>query len=315
MEKLDKMMNNNIDIDLSGNFFNNIEDYNNFELILNALPFGISVQTSERIVLYENQKAKELTGSYKLHLCFNRWKHLPDEGDAICKDCPATISLIDKSPHKIFRKTLSKDSKELFLEIQVIPILEKNGDITKYVEILRDVSESETAKVLIEKPIGMLLNQLEFSMSKYGKTGGEVVFNDELSFFTKKINEYIQKLTMFTYIGVFQNNFNQEGFFGPLPVLDVPKKSMMLYSFRLPSKDVIDPRKEGMEPCLLMIFFDRDNYFMFEKRNLILNFFNNEINKISFIEDLDIEWFQDLKEKLRKMITKVMSGFDLNFEG
>jgi hypothetical protein len=304
-------MNNNVDIDISGNFFDNIEDYNNFELILNALPFGISVQNLDRTVLYENQKAIDLTGSFKLRHCFTRWKHLPDEGDAICKDCPATISLIDKSAHKIFRKTLSKDSKELFLEIQVIPILEKDGGISKYVEILRDVTESESAKILVDKPISTLLDQLEFSISRYGKTGGEIVFNDNLSFFTQKISEYIQKLTMFTYIGVFQNNFSQEGLFGPLPVLDVPEKSMMVCSFRLNSKNVTDPRKEGMEPCLLMIFFDRNNYFMFEKRNMLLEFLNNEISKISFLEDLDDVWFLNLKNKLKKFITKTMSGFEI----
>ncbi|MHA1990896.1 MAG: hypothetical protein ACW981_07550 [Candidatus Hodarchaeales archaeon] len=307
-------MNDSFNLDLSGNFFNNIEDYNNFELILNALPFGISVQNSDRTVLYENQQAKDLTGSFKLRHCFTRWKHLPDEGDAICKDCPATISLIDKSPHKIFRKTLSKESKELFLEIQVIPILEKDGTIRKYVEILRDVTESESAKVLVEKPVRQLLDQLEFSISKYGKTGGEIVFNDNLSFFTHKITEYIQKLTMFTYIGVFQNNFDQEGLFGPLPVLDVPEKSMMVCSFRLNSKNVTDPRKKGMEPCLLMIFFDRNNYFMFEKRNMLLNFLNNEISKITFLEDLDGVWFTNLKTKLRELINKLMSGFEINFE-
>ena len=116
---------------------------------------------------------------------------------------------------------------------------------------------------------------------------------------------------MFTYIGVFQNNFNQEGLFGPLPVLDKPEKSMMVYSFRLNSKNVTDPRKEGKEPCLLMMFFDRDNYFMFEKRNIILNFLNQEISKIAEIEDLSNNWYVSFKMDLKNLITKILSGFDI----
>lgn len=304
-------MNDSFNIDLSTNIFGNFEEYSNFEMILNALPFGISVQNKDRLVLYENRKAKDLTGSFKLRHCFKRWEHLPDEGDSVCKDCPATISLIDKRPHKVFRKTLSQKSEDLYLEIQVIPILEKDGTITKYVEILNDVTKDETAKILADKPIADLLSDLQFSISKYGKLGGESVFQDKLDFFEDKIADYIQKLTMFTYIGVFQNNFKQEGLFGPLPVLDVPEKSMLVYSFRLNSEKVEDPRKEGMEPCLLLIIFDRDNYFMFDKRNVLLTFLNNKISKISLLEDLDSNWFSKFKLEFKDVITKIISGFDL----
>ncbi|OLS19790.1 MAG: hypothetical protein HeimC3_44110 [Candidatus Heimdallarchaeota archaeon LC_3] len=301
-------MNDQIDIALSGKIIENLSEFKNFEVILNSLPFGISVQNIDRAVLYENEKAKELTGSFKLRNCFNRWEHLPDEGEKICKDCPAIISLLDKSPHKIFRKTLNKNSKEFFLEIQIIPILEKDGSINKFVEVLTDVTKQESAKVLVDKPVETLLNELQLSISKYGQIGGEILFKDEISFLQDKVSDYIQKLTMFTYIGVFQNNFYQEGFFGPLPVLDKPEKSMMVYSFRLNSENVTDPRKEGKEPCLLMMFFDRDNYFMFEKRNVILSFLNQEISKIVKIEDLNNNWFDNFKMDLKNLITKNLSG-------
>ena len=161
-------MNNPTDIPFTTNFIENFSDFKNFEVILDSLPFGISVQNINRTVLYENQMAKNLTGSFKLRNCFNRWEHLPDEGDHVCKDCPATISLLDKNPHKIFRKTLSKNSEELFLEIQVVPILEKDGSINNYVEILTDISKLESAKVLINKPAETLVNELQLSFSKYG---------------------------------------------------------------------------------------------------------------------------------------------------
>ena len=69
-----------LNIDISEPFIKNIAEFDKFDVILNALPFGISVQSKDRYVLYENQKAKELTGSFKLNHCYNRWKHLPDEG-------------------------------------------------------------------------------------------------------------------------------------------------------------------------------------------------------------------------------------------
>jgi hypothetical protein len=274
-----------------------------FDLILNSLPFGISVQSSDRIVLYENSKAIELIGSFNLKHCFTRWDHIPNEGTAICTDCPATISLIDTKPHRIFRKTLKKDMTELFLEIQVIPIFEKDGKVKTFIEILNDVSKDETTRVLTEKPIDEILNSLNFSLSKYGLIGGEILLNDDLKFFlSDKTSEYIQKLTMFTYVGVFQNNFEQEGLFGPLPVLDIPLKSMMVYSFRMKSEST-DKRKKNTEPCLLLIFFDRSYYFIFEKRESILEFLNKRL-QLQELNDLTGKWFINFKNDFKNLIDR-----------
>ncbi len=234
--------------------YNNLLNENDTGLsdILNSLPFGITLQSIDRIILYENEKAKELTGSYKNHQCFTRWMYLEGEGNTVCKDCPATISLIDGVKHKVFRKTITKDNKDIFLEIQSIPVLNKNGTVSKYIEILNDVSNDEKIKSLVDNPVSKIIENLEFSVSIYGKTGGEILLKDQLQFFTSPI-EYIQRLSLFTYIGIFQNYFNQIGLFGPLPVLDNLNKSMMVYSFRLHSSSVTDPRIKGTVPCLFYV--------------------------------------------------------------
>ena len=279
------------------------------DLILNNLPFGLSVQNRERKIIYENNKAKDLTGSFHLKHCYNRWAYLPEEGLKICKDCPATISLIDHTPHKIFRKTLNRKFKDLFIEIQVIPILEKEGKINNYIEILNDISEDEIARSQVNKSFSELIANLSFSISKYGTTGGEVILNDELPFLKKK-DEYIQKLTMFTYIGVFQNNFNQEGLFGPLPVLDIPTKSMLVYSFRTYSQEITDPRRNGQELCLFIIYFDRENYFLFEKRNEILKFLNKKLENKNLSELKEV-WFLNFKKELINFLSVIFNNFKL----
>ena len=276
------------------------------ESILNSFPFGISIQDKDRIILFENDKAKSLTGSFCHKKCFLRWKYLPEEGNSICKDCPATISLIDFSPHKVFRRTLNKKSEEMLIEIHTIPILEKDGSVNKYIEILHDVTNDEIARTLTNKPISDVIDNIEYSFSKYGPTAGEVFLKD-VSFFDKP-DEYIQKLTMFSYIGIFQNNFNQEGLFGPLPVLDFPYKSMLAYSFRTTSPHIKDPRRYGMEPSLLFIYFDRENYFLFEKRKEILTFLNNKLEKM-VIEEMTENWFSQFKSEFKSFMLSLFNEF------
>ena len=278
------------------------------ESILNSLPFGISVQDKERVILFENEKAKLLTGSFRNKKCYLRWRYLPEEGKSICKDCPATISLIDFSPHKVFRRTLNQKYEEIFIEINVIPILEKDGSVNKYIEILHDVTKDEIARTLTNRPVLDIISNLEFSFSKYGPTAGEVFLHD-VSFLDKP-DEYIQKLTMFTYIGIFQNKFDREGLFGPLPVLDFPYKSMIAYSFRTTSPDIKDPRRAGMEPCLLFIYFDRENYFLFERRNEILTYLNDKLEKTS-LEHLTENWFELFKEEFRIFLLSLFNEFKI----
>lgn len=300
-------MGNDDNLNFESVISNTADNMSILEVILNNLPFGISVQNKERKILYENEIVKKLVGSYHSHQCFKRWGYLKGEGVSICKDCPANISLLDQTPHKIFRKTLNKENKDLYLEIQVIPIMEKTGKVNKYIEIINDVSKDEIAKSLADIPISDIINDIKFSISQYGHTGGEIIVKDELSFF-QKTDLYIQKLTMFTYIGIFQNNFNQEGLFGPLPVLDNPKKSMIVYSFRAFTQELTDPRRGGMEPCLLIMYFDRDYFFIFEKRLEILKFLNNKFDKID-ISDLHTEWFNYFKKDFSNYLNSLLNNF------
>ena len=280
--------------DMNASNLEKINDKTSLSKILDTLPFGLSVQNKKRLVLYENQKAKELVGSHKAHQCFTRWSYLPGEGTGVCKDCPGSITLLDGKHHKIFRKTVTQDKKDLYLEIHTIPIIEPDNSINQYIEIIYDISSDEKAKLLLEKPLDEIIDNLQFSMSIYGEHGGEILFRDNLKFFEDP-TYYIQKLSMFTYIGVFQNHFNREGLFGPLPVLDKVDFSMMVYSFNLESSKVLDPRKNGREPSLLIAYFDRKNYYLFEKRDQLVNYLNNQFTDKK-IEELE-------KESYCKIIT------------
>ena len=115
---------------------------------------------------------------------------------------------------------------------------------------------------------------------------------------------------MFTYIGIFQNNFNQLGLFGPLPVLDILNKSMMVYSCRLHSSSVTDPRKKSMEPILFITFFDRNDYFVFEKRDKILEFLNKSFENKS-VEELTEEWFLNIKTEFKNLLLSIFNEFEL----
>jgi len=274
-----------------------------YQWILDQLPFGISVQTIERKILFENEAVKDLVGSYIHRSCFNRWHYLEGKGDEPCSDCPATIGFKDNKSHKVFRKTQDKQGKDLFLEIQFIPVFNENNEIDKFVEIIKNVSLLDKAKILAYKPIEEIINSVQSSIVKFGDLGGEIISTDNLDFVkSENLEEIIVKLTVYIFSGVIQGFEEQTGLFGPFPVLDKTDYLMETYLFRIRDDNSNDHRFKGMQPCMILIFFPREHYFIFEKRKAIEDFMNKKIkewgNLLAINEQSHKELFKELKQFL-----------------
>lgn len=282
-----------------GNVTANID----FSKVLDILPFGISIQTKDRKVIYENEKVKELVGSYRGTFCFKRWEYISGKGDHQCDDCPATISIVDGRRHHVFRKTIDRDDKELYLEIEIIPIIEK-GKFNKFIEVMRIVNESEKTKILIKEPIKQIIDNLKFALTIFGKSGGEPLLFDDLNFLNEKtdIESFLSTLAVFTFSGLSQGRFEREGMYGPLPVLDLYDYSMIAFIFKISSENVIDSRNEGIEHSIIFCFFERKYYFLFENREIIENFFFDWIKKTEKLENFDKKSFNKFTKKTKELL-------------
>ncbi|MHA2362685.1 MAG: hypothetical protein ACXAC7_01910 [Candidatus Hodarchaeales archaeon] len=270
-----------------------------YKLILDNLPFGVSLQDKKRIIFFENKKAKELLGSFHTRPCFHRWQYLPNEGHKVCDNCPAVMSLKDKQAHKIYRKTKSRNLEDLLLEFYCIPLLDENGEVTKYIEIIKDVTDQEKAQILSETNKEKIIeSELKFS---FRNLSGENQYTDKLDFFSDDVDERLKKLAAYTYIGIVQNEIEHKGLFGPLPVLDVLDQYMLAYSFSLKSEKFESEKKKSTF-CVIFIFFDKKFTSFFENRPKISEYLENEIEEFNFVEELSEKWFQDLKKGFKELI-------------
>jgi len=274
----------------------------NFDWILDLLPLGISVQKPDRTIIYENQKIKKLVGSFLYRQCYNRWHYIPERKNEPCTDCPATFGFTDKEQHKIFRKTKDENGEDLFLEIQFIPVLNDEGDFEKYVEIVQEVKLVDKARILSSKSPEEILESVQISFVKYGFLGGEVISTDQLDLAKKdEMNELITKITVYIFSGVMQGFENQRGLFGPFPVLDKTEFLMETFVFQLEDKQA-DYRFGGKQPCLLLFFFPREYYFLFERRNEIEEFIINKIDSWKNISNLNLDTHESFKKEFLELL-------------
>ena len=54
-----------------------------YQAVLDNLPFGVSIQTKNRVIIYENKFISSLLGSYYKRYCYDRWNYLPDRENEI----------------------------------------------------------------------------------------------------------------------------------------------------------------------------------------------------------------------------------------
>ena len=275
----------------------------NFSWILDELPYGISVQDTNHIVLYENKKVKELVGTYMGKQCFNRWSYIPGGGQGPCQDCMMTVTIKDKKEHKVFRRTINKQGEEIFLEIHHIPLIEENGEVNQFIELIKVCSEHEKGKVLSIQTPEEVLENIQFSIVQFGDLGGEIMTSDILSFVEgDELEGFLVKITVYIFGGLIQGVENQTGLFGPLPVLDRTEYEMLVYLFQIRNDLALDSRKMGIEQCMLLIFLKREYNFLFEKRELITDFLAEKVAKWGILQNITPEEHEILATELRSLL-------------
>ncbi len=283
------------------------EQFDDYNLILDELPFGVSVQTIDRKIIFENKKVKELVGSFLYRQCYNRWHYLENQGDKPCEDCPAAVGFEDKEPHKIFRKTITEKGESLYVEINFLPLFNDEGEIDRFIEVIQKVEIEDKARVLSQQNKETILQQIQVAIIKFGDLGGETITTDSLRFIKRKeVDDFLTKVTVYIFSGLIQGFDEQEGLFGPLPVLDITTYEMLAHLFKIKNKKSTDPRMHGLEPCMLFIFFPRDYFFLFNNRDEIEDFIYQQIKKWGKLENITDEnrviFVKELHDLLAKQI-------------
>ena len=208
-----------------------------------------------------------------------------------------------KIDHKVFRRTINKQGEEMFLEIHHIPLVEESGEVNLYIQIIEVCSVLDKGKVLSIQTPEQVLENVQFAIVQLGDLGGEIVTTDKLSFVeSNKLEEFLIKITVYIFGGLIQGVEDQIGLFGPLPVLDKTEYEMLAYLFQIRNDLALDPRKKGIERCMLLIFLKREYNFIFEKRELIANFLAEKVDKWGILQNITPEEHEIFATELRSFL-------------
>ena len=127
------------------------------EDILNNVATGVYFVTTERLILYWNKAAEEITGFSEDEIvgkkCFETpLKHLDDKGENLCVGrCPLVeaVEKVRRVEKKVWVHTKNEGLKHII--VRTIPMRDKFGNVIGAVETFDDISEMDKLESLNKK--------------------------------------------------------------------------------------------------------------------------------------------------------------------
>lgn len=133
------------------------------ETILNAIQDFILVITPDREILEVNDAFQEKIGysreevvGRKCYEIFQKAEQPCDRGDVVC---PLHEAIRNKRPSQQVRTWVASDGKRRYVEVTVYPIWEKDGKISKLIEISRNITDRKKQEEQITRRLEEMVEE------------------------------------------------------------------------------------------------------------------------------------------------------------
>lgn len=281
-------------IDLNTNFYRpNIEELENLDI-------GLSIQSKDLTVIYENARMRELTGGFSFRKCFERWEHLQGYDGKPCRECTIAVSIADGKEYSVLTEKITPEGHKLLLEVNHIPLLNRDGTMEVLIETYKDVTNEERYLT----PSEPANNKFSLGFVKFGNMGGEYVVGDnQIELDIDEVEVFYSRMGIFWFTAIGQGHQWISNLFGPLPVLDYYDYVSMAYSFKLKDETLTDTRAKGVDLVLLIFVVHRDLVSRYEKRDSIVKSIEKIIKKVGSIKYLSTAVLNDIRKEIEKLIS------------
>ncbi len=117
-----------------------------FHEIISAIGDGISIQSMDFQILYQNAAHKQMVGDHTGEHCY----HAYEKRETVCDGCPLEQSFRDGKVHTVERST-ETDRGTLHVEITTSPLRDSSGKIIAGIEVARDITARKRAEEALKE--------------------------------------------------------------------------------------------------------------------------------------------------------------------
>ncbi|MFQ5978454.1 MAG: response regulator [Candidatus Heimdallarchaeota archaeon] len=176
------------------------------------------------------------------------------------------------------------------MKLNAFDYVVKSGDYYNLIPRVLSNLPSHRPKILAQQVLATLF--------RIGITGADVVLSDEINFSDDQ-DRFLLKIGVFYMTLMGQGAEDNLGIFGPLPVAGYPEYRSLVYAFSIEVSDSIDPRRKGLEYCLLVFFIPQDLVRELPKPAIMRNALDELIGHLKGVLSLDEEFLKTAKGALQ----------------
>ena len=115
------------------------------EAVLGAIGDGISIQSTDFRILYQNQAHKAMVGEHQGEYCYQAYSKL----DEVCPGCPVNLSFQDGQSHSQEKNLTGSEDRSI--EITASPLKDVSGQMIAGIELVRDITDRKRAEMLLRE--------------------------------------------------------------------------------------------------------------------------------------------------------------------
>ena len=124
-------------------------EHTKLETLMNALPDGLSVQSPDLKILYQNRVHRSKQGDHIGEQCYRAY-HGKDEP---CEGCMVLKSLDDGQSHRREVITAHTTSGTMYMEASAHPVKNSEGEVVAVMELVHDISEQKLAEKALQEAL------------------------------------------------------------------------------------------------------------------------------------------------------------------
>ncbi len=139
-----------------------------------------------------------------------------------------------------------------------------------------------------------VLENIKIALFKMGDEGPLPVLSEELDFGDKN-NDILHKLALFYIMVLGQGNSPNFGFYGPLPIPDIPSHIALAYTFTIGDRQIMDPRMRKGTFAILSFIMPESFVQFFTNRDDITQKIKQRLLNFKDIHNIDLQILRSIK--------------------
>ncbi|MFW9914765.1 MAG: PAS domain S-box protein [Candidatus Thorarchaeota archaeon] len=211
------------------------------------------------------------------------------------------VSEVGRASRFFRTELLRSDKKFVPVGISMGAVSDSWGNPDILVSVIRDLTEKErTAKELMLFR-EYVVDQVHASIFRIGEVGADLVQTDELPFVPHEVPEerdrFFLKIGTFFLTAIGMGQARATGLY-ELPVAEFADYRALVYAFTVQNPDNPDPREEGIDYCLLAVFFPQSLELVFSDRESLRQRFEQAFSDVKHVSDLGKDFLQRIKRRI-----------------